>query len=111
MLQLTRLPDWLKQAKWITPKWVPKLTTPFLIGSVMFSYGCYRGMTLPIWYFHSRSDDYPFRCAFGFATGVKYLFCPMKYIHLFRRLMEFQLKEPRNTEAYKEWGIVHPSIF
>lgn len=111
------LPEWLKKAKWITPnpntkKFYPKwLTTPFLIGSIMFSYGCYRGMTLPIWYSHARADDYPFRCAFGFSTGVKYLFCPVKYIHLFQRLMEYRLKEPKNMEAYKEWGIFHPSMF
>jgi hypothetical protein len=82
------------------------------MASIPFSYGFYRGWTLPIWSDHSET---PIRVILSAATGVKYIlppFCFVKYSHLGQRLWNryynINPKKEWDTqrEAYQEWDLV-----
>ena len=87
-----------------------------ILAGASFSYGCYRGWTLPGWYNMSNSS----RVICAVATGVKYSippFCIIKFIQMSIRVTYYYRgytydKYPKFlNELYTEWGIFHPRVF
>jgi len=79
-----------------------------------FTYGCYRGYTLPKW--HNISDLT--RASVTIATGIKYVvppFCVFKWgclgVRLWNELNGYRYSTfPLwNKYIYGEWGFDHPN--
>jgi hypothetical protein len=87
----------------------------YVAGGASFTYGCYRGYTLPKW--HNMSDSS--RVLLSVATGVKYVvppFCLFKYGCLAVRLwneargLKYMAFPEWNRFIYGEWGLHHPNV-
>ena len=85
--------------------------------SIPFSYGFYRGWTLPIW---SEKSEMGIRVVLSTVTGIKYIlppFCLVKYSHFGQRLWNQYYKiDPKRDwdnqrEAYQEWDLVHMRVW
>lgn len=85
--------------------------------SIPFSYGFYRGWTLPIW--KQKKSETGIRVILSTVTGIKYIlppFCFVKYSHLVQRIWnQYRNIDPlkdwdNQRDAYQEWDLVHMRV-